>query len=292
MSQQASYTIGFSNLQDSSPFCAMVKNSLEVAVAEYPNLTLISRDNDLNDDLALANAQEFAELRVNLAIIFHINQLTGDQIYQILTVGKRIPIIAIDIPILWTTYFGVDNKQAGALAGAALGKWINANWAGQVDKILALTESRVADVVRLRIDHALATLKGMIHYDPNNLLYVDSGNVHDLSVERTIEVLQRWTDYHRIALIGFNEDTSLALMDAVRALGRLDDVVTVGQGADRAALDELRRPDTRLIATTGYRPYAYGAHLVDLAQRILRGERVPANNYVELDLFTPANVPT
>lgn len=292
MPEQASYTIGFSNLQDASPFCVAVKNSLEVAVAEYPNLTLICRDNDLNDELALDNAQQFAELQVNLAIIFHINQVTGDKIRQILTVGKRIPIIAIDIPILWTTYFGVDNQQAGALAGAALGNWINANWAGQVDKILALTEIRVADVVRLRIDHALATLKDMIHYDSDNLLYIDSGNVYDLSVERTIDVLRRWTDYHRIAMIGFNEDTSLALMDAARTLGRLNDVVAIGQGADRAALDELRRPDTRLIATTGYRPYAYGAHLVDLALRILRGERVPTNNYVELDLFTATNVPT
>jgi ribose transport system substrate-binding protein len=291
MPEEAQFRIGFSNLIEESSFCVAVRESIQAAVAKYPDLALICRDNALDDDRALANAQYFADVSVNLAIIYHINQAVGDMMRQILTLGKKIPIISLDIPILWTTYFGVDNKYAGELAGKALGTWIQNHWGGHVDKVVALTETRVAESVRMRTENALTTLRTLVRVNPDHVLHIDSGNLYDVSVQRTASVLERWSGLHRIAMIGFNEDTTLALLEAARKSGRLEDVAVVGQGANRTALQELRRPDTRLIATTGYRPDAYGPHLIDLARRILSGERVPPYNYVELDLFTPENVP-
>jgi ribose transport system substrate-binding protein len=284
MSTKAKYTIGFSNLTEQSSFCVTVRESLEAAAKTYDYVNLICRDNAFDDARALANAKEFADVPVDLAIVFHINERLGPQISNIFR-PKQIPIIAVDVPILWATYFGIDNRQAGTLAADVLAKWILANWNGKIDKVLALTETRVLDMVKLRTDSAIKTLSSLINFSPNDILYLDCGHESSVTLERTIAIMERWLDYHRIAVIGFNEDTTMAVIEAVRQIGREADVVVVGQSADNAALQEIQRPDTRLIASTSYRPQAYGTHLIDLALRILEGQPVPDQNFIEIELL-------
>lgn len=278
--------IGFSNLTEESAFCVTVRESLEAAVGRHPGLKLLCRDNALNDERAMRNAQEFAEIPVNLAIIFHINERLGAKISPLL-LNRGIPIIAIDIPIPFATYFGVPNQEAGIMAGVKLAEWIEENWNGQVDKVLALVEPRVLDVVRRRIAGTVQVLQERIGYNPADVFYLDCGNERNLSIERMIPVLQQWDGCHRIAIIGFNEESTLGALDAISLAKREADVAVVGQGADKDALVALQVPGTRLVATTSYRPDTYGARIVDLALRMLNRERVPQENYIDLELYTP-----
>lgn len=94
----------------------------------------------------------------------------------------------------------------------------------------------------------------------------------------------------RVALICFNDDAALGAIAAARDLGRAEEVVAVGQGADRLAREELRRPDSRLIGTTAYRPEKYGEQLVAIAQRILAREPVPPAVYCQHVFISKANV--
>lgn len=73
----------------------------------------------MDNDRALANIQEFAERRVNLCISYHVDERYNAQFWQILF-KAQIPTIAVDIPMPLATYFGVNNAQAGQLAGQAL----------------------------------------------------------------------------------------------------------------------------------------------------------------------------
>jgi ribose transport system substrate-binding protein len=83
---------------------------------------------------------------------------------------------------------------------------------------------------------------------------------------------------------------------AARGLQREEDVVIVGQGADRLLLDEIRRPNSRIIGSAAYMPERYGAQLVQLALKILAGEPVSPAVYTEhifidaenLDLYYPS----
>jgi ribose transport system substrate-binding protein len=265
-----------------------VREGLQAAAARHPELNLIVRDNDLNSEKALAHAQEFADMAVDLAIIFHIDERVGPNLRGILTHGKPTPIIAVDIPIQLTTFFGVNNQLAGLLAGEALGTWIQQHWEGQVDRILMLTEARVLNVVRQRLDYGLKKLGEMVTFDTSAVLYLDSGNRRDISAQRVGEVLARWSDYHRIAAICLNDDSALGVLDAARVLGREQDVAVVGQGAN-LAVEEFRNPGTRMIASTAYYPEQYGEKLIELSLRMLQGERVPPNNYVEPVLVTAEN---
>jgi ribose transport system substrate-binding protein len=92
---------------------------------------------------------------------------------------------------------------------------------------------------------------------------------------------------HRIAVICFNDDAAIGALAAARRLQREEDVVIVGQGADRRVRDELRRPNTRIIGSTAYEPERYGEKLIPLALKILHGEPVPPAVYSE-HTFVPA----
>lgn len=291
MASNKTFTIGFSNLTEESPFCVTVRESLEAAVEKYPNIRLICRDNHLDDEKALANARHFAEVPVDLGIIFHINERIGPKLAQMLMV-KRIPIIAVDVPIPLTTYFGVDNRQAGAMVGHALLDWINQCWDGKLDKVLATSETRVLESVRVRSSSTIDILASLPGFSSENVLYIDSGHNRDLTIEFAMNILQRWSDYHHIAAVGFSEDSILGIVEAVKRLGREAEIAVVGQSGTEESFAEMRRPGTPLIAVTNYRPHDYGPHLVELALRIFDGEKLPSHNYIKPNLFTPDNVPT
>jgi ribose transport system substrate-binding protein len=282
-------TIGFTNLTEKSSFTVRVREGLEAAVAPYPHVKLITRDNDMDNDQAMRNARDLAEAPVDVAILFHVDERAAPTIANVL-LRRHIPVITIDIPIApWVIYFGANNEQAGLLAGAALGKWIRAHWDSRVDKIVVMSEHRVLAEVRKRLDFALVALRDAMVFSPDDVLFLDSGNLRETAAERFAPILTRWSAHRKIAVIGFNDETALGALDAARAVGREGDLVAVGQGAD-AAISEFRKPDTRLIASTAYFPERYGAHLLDLARRMHAGETVPRKNYIAHEIITPDNV--
>lgn len=288
MSDRA-YTIGFANLSETHLFAIRVRQGLEKAAAAYPNVNLIIRDNRTDDAVALANIEEFARLPVDLAIIYHIGERIGPKLSATL-LKKHIKMIAVDIPIPpWAVYFGVNNQESGAIVGRELAAWINRHWQGQVDKVLVLTESRVPDFVRTRSTAALNSLTQGLGYMPPDVMYLEAGNDRIPSARVVSGVLQRWPDAHHVAVIGFNDETAMGALDAARQLDRAADVIAVGQGGNLAA-HELQDPHTRLVASVAYYPDQYGQRLLDLALRMLNGERVERAHFIRHQPITRETV--
>lgn len=273
------YTIGFSNMCETVPFSAIVRQGLEEAAAQVPDLQLIVRDNDLNNDRALANAQEFAEMGVDLAIIYHIDERMGANIRSLL-LKKRIPIIAVDIPITMTVFFGINNHEAGYQAGAALGQWVQKNWNGVVEKVLVMTEQRALSAIRTRIDSAVRGLADHAQVDRNSIFYLDGGTHQNTAYARSEAVFRLWPDVHRIAVICSNDDTAMGVITRAREMGRYEDIAVAGQGAN-LAIEEFPKPGNRFIVSTAYYPERYGEQLIDLALRMLQKERVPHENLIQ-----------
>ncbi|MGQ9768642.1 MAG: substrate-binding domain-containing protein, partial [Anaerolineae bacterium] len=85
----------------------------------------------------------------------------------------------------------------------------------------------------------------------------------------------------RVALLAVNDDAALGALAAFEAAGRLDEVVAVGQNADRLGRAALQRPDLPFIGSTSYAPENYGSQLIELALKLLRGQPVPPAVYIE-----------
>jgi len=279
------YKIGYSSFDDSIPSVLLRTNALKKIAEQKDNVDLITRDNAMDDARAKANADEFLSIPVDLAIIFHVNERLGSQLGMMFRL-KKIPLIAIDIPIPMAYYFGVNNTETGKLTGSALGQWVVDNWDGQVDKVLLMTEQRVTGVLQERIKSALDSFLGYVDVPRKDILYMDSGHSREITAEHTISTLNSWQDHERIAVIGINDDVALGVLQGASQIGREKHIAVVGQDADPEAREEINNPDSRFIASTNVHLEEYAPRILDMSLRILKGEHVKNEEFVPLSLYT------
>lgn len=283
------YTIGFSNLDEHNPFTVAVRRNLEKVVAACDEVNLIVRDNALDTPRAIRNSEEFAAIPVDLAIVFHIDERAGMEVTRPLR-EKGIPIVSVDIPILMTTFFGINAQQAGEVAGDALADWVQANWAGAVDKVLVMTEYRAPGVIQDRFKHALATIKARLSCEDNDLLQLDNGGTAEVTEQRVRQLMETgWQDYHHIVILCQNDKIAAGALAAARDLDREQDIAVISYDGTEVAMREFQRPGSRLIVSPSFRPEQYGEKLLQLALRLIRKESVPLRNYVDPVCLTRDN---
>jgi ribose transport system substrate-binding protein len=286
------FRIGFGNLIDAEgfTFARLVRESLERAAQRAGNVELIVRDNALDRQTALANADAFVAAPVDLAIEFQIDFEAGNIIMDRFN-RAGIPVVAVDIPLPGATFFGADNYRAGFMAGEGLGRWVAERWSGQVDRVLWLQALRIGPTAHARLQ---GELEGMLAV----LGPLDSQRVTRLDCPvtswETTPLVADWLTVlapsERVAVIALNDDGALGALQAFEKAGRLNQVVAVGQGLDGMGRAALRRDGFPFIGSTAYFPEHYGEGLLDTALRILRGEPVPPALYTRHVFVTRENL--
>jgi ribose transport system substrate-binding protein len=260
--QAAHYRIAFANLSEESPFAVDVRKGLEQAAREAGNIRLILADNKLDPGTAVQVAKAFLDQDIDLVIEYQIDEQTGNRIITMFQDAK-IPVIAVDIPMVGATYFGVDNYRAGHMAGVAMGQWLREHWGGQYDQLVILDEPRAGDLPATRIQgqlDGLVSILGLV--PPGKQVVRHSGNTRETSLLVMKAVLADLPKTSRIAVLSFNDDAAIGALEAARQQGLEDQIVIVGQGADRRVREELSRPGSRIIGSTTYSPEKYGERLV------------------------------
>jgi ribose transport system substrate-binding protein len=284
------FTIGFANQSEALPFAVDVRRSLERAAADQKCIDLVVTDNRLSGDEALRVADKLIERNIDLAIEYQIDYKAGNLIMSKFQ-ASDIPVIAVDIPMVGATFFGVDNYRAGHMAGVALGKWVLEKWGGRIDHLLVLEEPRAGSLPEARIQGQMDGLRETLGQLPTNSIHlIDCGNVSAVSVAAVAAWLPTVCDAHQIAVISFNDEAAFGALQAARHVNREDDIVIVGQGADRLVHHEIRDPRSRLIGSTAYMPERYGEKLMELALKILRGESVPPAIYMDHVFIDAENI--
>jgi len=283
------YLIGFSNVNEHNPFTVKVRENLGKVAAEHDNISLIVRDNDQDTPRAIANAQEFADADVDVAIIFHIDERNNDRVVKPLR-DKKIPIICVDIPINMTVYFGLDNKRVGEEAGEVLADWINTNWDSKLDKTLVIAEYRLLEFFQQRFLCAVDKLEEKIpNFSRGNVLFLDNGGSTEVTSQRVGDVLDRWTDLHHIAVVCMNDDVAIGTLDAIYKKNRVNDVALLSHDGTEVAIKEFEREKSPMIVSTKLYPEIYGEKLIDIAIKLADGQHVPLWNYVETIPLTRRN---
>jgi ribose transport system substrate-binding protein len=177
------------------------------------------------------------------------------------------------------------------MAGIALGEWLQAHWEGKFDTLVVLEESRAGSLPEARIQGQLDGLEEIVGPVPaEKRLFLESGNTSSFSEAQMVKALENEPVDRRFAIICFNDDAAIGALRAARRQGMEEQVVIVGQGADRRVREELRREKSRIIGSTAYRPEQYGEKLLDLALKILNGESVPPAVYIDHVFISPENV--
>lgn len=279
--QSTHFKIGFAGLSEDRPYSVDVRRGLEQAAQDMGHVDLVIGDNQYDNQVALRVAERLISEAVNLAIEYHFDEKAASLIMDKFN-QAGIPVIAVDTAMVGATYYGVDNYRAGWDGGVALGRWINANWQGRVDKVVVLEHSTGGPLPAARITGHFEGLSATIgDLAEEKVIRIDDGSATHQTELRMIEVLESHPQARRLAVISISDNTAKWVLMAARQLGREEHVICVAQGGGtRFIREELRRPDSRIAAATLFRPEQYGPGLIELAERILYGEKVPPAVYI------------
>jgi ribose transport system substrate-binding protein len=277
--ENGNFKIGFAGLSEEVPFAVEVRRSIEKAAHEAGNIDLILADNQLSAETALKVADWIIQKEVDLFIEYQVDEKTNSIIMSKFS-QANIPVIAVDIPMVGATFFGVDNYRAGYLAGNALGVQVMREWQGQIDGLVILIEPRAGTVPAARIQGQLDAFQEIVgHIPASEIVYLNSGNSIAISEEQMIQALAGMPDKHKLAVICFNDDAAIGVHRACVKMGRENDLLIVGQGAGREIRKEMSFPNSRIIGATAYWPEKYGKKLIEVSVKLLRGEPVPPAIY-------------
>jgi ribose transport system substrate-binding protein len=288
--QRLTCRIGFANLSENTPFSRDVRRSLEKAAQESRQVELIVADNQLDPQIAVEVADELITEDIDLVIEYQIDETTGNLIAHKFQ-QANIPIIAVDIPMVGGVYFGVNNYTAGKMAGVELGKAIQEKWRGDLERLIVVEQQRAGNLPAMRIQGQLDGVLEVVSSIPQNkILQVDSDNTVEGSYEIMKNVFHTISPGARIAVICFNDDAAVGVLHAAEDAGYAENLLLVGQGADRRLRAEMRQRPASVVGATAYRPEDYGKYLIKLALDILAGKQIAPAVYMEHFFVSPQNV--
>ncbi len=282
------FRLGFAAQTADSEFSQEVAASVQRA-ADREQIAVVTVDNRYSPTRALRNADLLIRERVDLVLEFQ----AFEQVAPIISskfIEADIPVIAIDIPHPGATYFGANNYQAGLIGGRALGRWAKANWGGRVETLLQVELPLAGPLPQLRITGMLAGLAEVLP----GVKQATSARLDGKGIfEKSLEVARRYlgrTRPSRTLVLAVNDPSALGVLRAFEEAGRGHLCAVMGQNAVRSAVEELRRPGTRLVGSVAYFPERYGDELIPLARAILQKKHTPSAVFVEHQLVTPKNV--
>ena len=282
--------VGFANLSEHTPFSRDVRRGLEQAAQQHGGVELVLADNQLNSNVALQVADQLLTQALDLVIEYQVDEDTGNLIAHKFQ-QAHVPLIAVDIPMVGATYFGVDNYLAGKLAGVELGRAILRDWGGAFDTLIVVEQTRTGKLPAMRIHGQLEGLASVLGSIPaEKIVTLDFDNTVENAYDTLYATLGGLPPSAQVAIICFNDDAAVGALEAARVSGWLDQIKLVGQGADRRLRLEMRKDHGALVGATAFSPERYGQQLLQLAFDILGGRQVPPAVYMSHFFVSPSNV--
>jgi ribose transport system substrate-binding protein len=189
------------------------------------------------------------------------------------------------------SFFGVNNPKSGFMGGSYLAGAAAKQFGADVVKsgylvIGALPQSGV--IPRMRTEGQRAGFLALTKDFPaGHIIEIDTKNTLQESYTQMNNVLGRIPPGVPILIIAINDQATMGMLQAVRAAGRVDQAIAVGNGADEA---EALATDPNLVAATGSFPGSYGNYLIPIALSALAGKPIPEATFVTHQMVTKANV--
>lgn len=271
-------------------FRADLVESLRVAAAKA-GIELMFCDNREDDVVsAMENTERIVKAGVDVAIFFEpvesLGHMVGDRLFS-----AHIPFITVERPIQGGVYYGANNYQAGKMAGVALGRFAQTTWKSRFDRVVLLETARTSTNVQARVAGVLVGLREVLgEIEESHIIHLD-GRAHLESSEEAMQgLLKKLRPGARLLISGFNDLSAVGALRAVRAAGRETEVAIVGQNAAREGQIEIRRRNSRMIASVAYFPERYGTNLVRLAADMAAGRQVPPAMYTEHMVLDRRNI--
>jgi ribose transport system substrate-binding protein len=281
-----SFKIGYISLGDSVPFVKLVSDGIREE-AEKAGQELLFCDSEIDAAKALACAQNLKVQGAQGVINFQVFQ---DSSPEICTAYGSVPTIAIDIvqPPCQVAFMGANNREAGRMAGAEIGKYAKDTWDCDYTAYVSLESTAAGAANTDRMGGFRDGFKEFCEIPEDKERILDGADRTDPALEQMTNLLGALPG-DRIIVVAINEDGILGAIGAANTLGRQTDLYYAGQGADPSAWKEIAC-NPNYIATVAYYPERYGTLLIPNMIKLLQGEEIPENIFTEHEVINAENI--
>ncbi len=201
----------------------------------------------------------------------------------------RIPVVVVDTRLdtaalrqadgTVATFIGSDNVEGGRLAGDFLASRLGGK--GRLAILEGIPGHETADSRLRGLKEALAKNPGMTIVSSQT-----ANSERDQAFNVMQNMLQSRPDIQ--AVFATNDLMALGAVEAIAAAGKTGKILVVGFDAQDDARTAIR--EGKMDATIAQNPRAMGRLAVVAAQRLLRGETLPAEQPVAIELVSRQNV--
>ena len=192
--------------------------------------------------------------------------------------------------------YAADNREAGRIAGEALGKFALATWPGRVHAAAIL--GAVKDPARVVQDRIAGITEGLQKHLPEVApSQLDSGGDF-LEAQAQLRRFLAKESGAQTLVATLDDTTALAAKLAVETANRVPDTVIVSQGCDTSvrggtSSNKVIHPNNRnsvVLGSVAYFCDRYGSEILPLTLKMLRGQPVPPRSFTGHVLVTARNV--
>jgi len=218
---------------------------------------------------------------------------------------EGIPIIAVDIPVLGSTFMGANNFLAGKMIGDFIVDYIENVWGGwdEVDIVTTPYDPFSGDVVLLRVLTPLDVLAekygesaaystDSAQLDGSKVVLMDTqgGATAEKMGESISNILAANPDAEKVISISINAQGAQGVNAGADTLGRWDpdNWLLVTNGGEAQGFELMR--DGILDGDVAYFPESYGKYLIPAVIAMFNGNPVPPEILVDHVMLTPDNL--
>ena len=278
--QRRKLRVAFAGLSNEVAFSIAVANSLQRA-ADEAGVELLLRDNQGDAQVAIQNARELVTKEIDFAVEFQRHEKVAPVLANIYA-EAHVKTIAVHIPQPGAIYFGADNYRAGRAAGESLGRFAVSRWDGSYDAVALLDVPQGGPALHSRmlgVQNGIEQILGTI--PSHRLFWLDGGGRAESSRRAMVSFLRRNPKAKRLLVAAVSDHSALGAVSALKASGLSQTCAVAGHDGDADAIRELSEPGSPYIGTVAFFPDRYGRELIDLMQRMHRGEAVSPAHYID-----------
>lgn len=277
------FKIGLSMNTLNNPFFVDVKNGVEKAAKEN-NVTLTVTD---AQNSAATQVSDIENLIAQKPDVIIIDPADSDAITAAVESCNKanIPVITMDRESnggVVAAHIGYDAIKSGNLAGDYVTSQLKDKKDAKVVEIQGIMGTNVAQ----------NRSKGFNEIMTKNNLKIIAKQSADFDRAKAMSVMENILQANpKIdAVYAANDEMALGALEAIKASGRLKDIVLIGCDAIDPSLEKIRAGE--LNATIAEPPFFLGKKGVETALSVLKGEKVEKIVYLKSTLVTKANVDT
>ena len=278
---QETFNLGLANINEKATFGKLVKMGFEQA-CEKRGWTLTYMDNNSDGATAVNNATLLVNEEVDFIVDLNVDQSVADVIVEIVK-DAGIPMLAVDIAMGETPFFGIDSQEMGLISGAYGAKYIQENWDGAVDYVVIFTQIASGDEVQKRAMSALQSLEEA---------GIQIGAVEEIEAQGDTATAQsRFADFltahpeaKKIAIFTINENPATGAYAAAVTADREWDIRIFSSGVGSQFVDPMYETEGNQswVTSVACFPELYGEQVCTIVEQYLETGVLEANYKAQL----------